>query len=193
MLDELRRWIELADERLAGIGASVYVIAGNDDPWSVDDMLRLRRAGRLPATARSCTSADHEMISSATRTQPLAHPARARGGRALRAPARPRRSAGGARAAIFNLHVPPYDRASTPQTRSTTELTSYARGPAARDPCGSYAVTGRSSRRTSRARTPRPHPRITGPGPDRSDPRAQRGIRVQQRTHPRSCRHPIGV
>ena len=39
LLDELRLWVELADERLAGSGRRAYVIPGNDDPWSVDEVL----------------------------------------------------------------------------------------------------------------------------------------------------------
>ena len=39
LLDELRLWVELADERLAGGDARAYVIPGNDDPWSVDEVL----------------------------------------------------------------------------------------------------------------------------------------------------------
>ncbi|MDQ2630900.1 MAG: metallophosphoesterase [Actinomycetota bacterium] len=39
LLDELRLWVELADERLAGTGKRAYVIPGNDDPWSVDEVL----------------------------------------------------------------------------------------------------------------------------------------------------------
>jgi uncharacterized protein len=39
LLDELRLWIELADERLAGSGTRAYVIPGNDDPWSVDEVI----------------------------------------------------------------------------------------------------------------------------------------------------------
>jgi Icc-related predicted phosphoesterase len=39
LLDELRLWVELADERLPKTGARAYVIPGNDDPWSVDDVL----------------------------------------------------------------------------------------------------------------------------------------------------------
>lgn len=39
MLDELRLWVEFADERLAGTEARAYVIPGNDDPWSVDEVL----------------------------------------------------------------------------------------------------------------------------------------------------------
>src|SRR6187402_1006935 len=39
LLDELRLWVKLADERLAGTGARAYVIPGNDDPWSIDEVL----------------------------------------------------------------------------------------------------------------------------------------------------------
>ncbi len=39
MLDELRRWIALADERMPPLGIEVYVMAGNDDPWSCDAVL----------------------------------------------------------------------------------------------------------------------------------------------------------
>jgi Icc-related predicted phosphoesterase len=39
LLDELRLWVRLADERLAGTGTRAYVIPGNDDPWSVDEVL----------------------------------------------------------------------------------------------------------------------------------------------------------
>jgi Icc-related predicted phosphoesterase len=39
LLDELRLWVELADERLSGTDTRAYVIPGNDDPWSVDAVL----------------------------------------------------------------------------------------------------------------------------------------------------------
>ncbi|MGV1048411.1 MAG: metallophosphoesterase family protein [Solirubrobacterales bacterium] len=39
LLDELRLWVEFADERLAGTGTRAYVIPGNDDPWSIDAVL----------------------------------------------------------------------------------------------------------------------------------------------------------
>lgn len=39
LLDELRLWVRLADERLAGTGTKAYVIPGNDDPWSIDEVL----------------------------------------------------------------------------------------------------------------------------------------------------------
>ena len=56
MVDELRRWIDLADERMSEYGIDVYVMPGNDDPWSCDPVLEgashvqacdeRRRAGR---------------------------------------------------------------------------------------------------------------------------------------------------
>jgi uncharacterized protein len=39
LLDELRLWVEFADERLAGTDCRAYVIPGNDDPWSIDAVL----------------------------------------------------------------------------------------------------------------------------------------------------------
>jgi uncharacterized protein len=39
LLEELRLWVELADERLAGTGTRAFVIPGNDDPWAVDEVL----------------------------------------------------------------------------------------------------------------------------------------------------------
>jgi Icc-related predicted phosphoesterase len=39
LLDELRLWVEFADERLGGSDRRAYVIPGNDDPWSIDEVL----------------------------------------------------------------------------------------------------------------------------------------------------------
>ena len=39
LLDELRLWVQLADERLAHSDARAFVIPGNDDPWEVDEVL----------------------------------------------------------------------------------------------------------------------------------------------------------
>lgn len=39
LLEELRLWVRFAEERLEGTDARAYVIPGNDDPWSVDDVL----------------------------------------------------------------------------------------------------------------------------------------------------------
>jgi Icc-related predicted phosphoesterase len=62
LLDELRLWVEFADERLAGTDTRAYVIPGNDDPWSIDEVL---------AAGKSVVACDetvqwlgpHEMVS----------------------------------------------------------------------------------------------------------------------------------
>lgn len=109
LLAELRLWVEFADERLAGTGRRAFVIPGNDDPWSIDEVLcsgscveacdqEVRRLGghelvsfgfsnRTPwDTPREL---DEEEIYSRLRglVDQLEEPA----------------------TAIFNIHVPPYD------------------------------------------------------------------------------------
>jgi uncharacterized protein len=62
LLGELRLWVELADERLAGTETRAYVIPGNDDPWSIDDVL----AGGthvVPCDERIEMVGSHEMVS----------------------------------------------------------------------------------------------------------------------------------
>ena len=107
MLDELRRWVELADERMPPQGIAVYAMAGNDDPWSCDAILE--SAEHLVACDLRVTEiGGHEMIScSYANPTPWASP-RELDEDALYARVktladqleRPG-------SAIFNLHVPP--------------------------------------------------------------------------------------
>ncbi|HEX5984639.1 MAG TPA: hypothetical protein VFY69_10570 [Solirubrobacterales bacterium] len=62
LLEELRLWVELADERLAGTGKRAYVIPGNDDPWSIDEVLE---AGRSVVACDETVQnvGPHEMVS----------------------------------------------------------------------------------------------------------------------------------
>ncbi len=62
LLDELRLWVELADERLAGIGTKAYVIPGNDDPWAVDDVLAAGQSV-IACDERVEEVGPHEMVS----------------------------------------------------------------------------------------------------------------------------------
>ncbi len=109
MLGELRRWMELADERLAGQDVRVLAIPGNDDPWATDDILRSSRTVE-DCDERVVEVAGHEVLSCsyANRT-PWDSPRELDEDELyvrLRALAdqleRPER-------AIFNLHVPPHD------------------------------------------------------------------------------------
>lgn len=109
MIAELRRWIELADERMSERGVEVFVMPGNDDPWSCDAILesasyvqacdhRIVRVG--PYEMLSCAHANLTPWDSPRELdeedlychlKELAEQ--------LEAPER----------AIFNLHVPPHD------------------------------------------------------------------------------------
>lgn len=62
LLAELRLWVELADERLDGSDTRAYVIPGNDDPWSIDEVLA---AGRcvVACDERIETIGPHELVS----------------------------------------------------------------------------------------------------------------------------------
>ena len=39
MVDEARRWVTIAEEKLAGSGVRAFIMAGNDDPWALDEAL----------------------------------------------------------------------------------------------------------------------------------------------------------
>ena len=142
MLDELRRWTELADERFADSDTDLLVIAGNDDPWSVDDVLRSSRSIQF------CDGAivevrGHEVLSSS-----YANPTPWDSPRELDEDAlytylrkladqleRPRQ-------AIFNLHVPPFDSGldTAPQIDTETMSYVYEGGSPRQIPVGSTAV-----------------------------------------------------
>ena len=141
LLDELRLWIELADERLAGSETRAYVIPGNDDPWSVDEVLadgewviacdeRIEQVGphellsfgysnRTPwQTPRELD--DEEIY---TRVKRLADQ--------LEAPER----------AIFNIHVPPWESSLDTAFEVDEELRYVTKGGRPHEvPTGSRAV-----------------------------------------------------
>ncbi len=107
MLDELRRWVALADERMAPLGIDVYAMAGNDDPWSCDAILE--SASHLVACDLRVTEVGgHEMIScSYANPTPWSSP-RELDEDALYARIKPLADQlERPETAIFNLHVPP--------------------------------------------------------------------------------------
>ena len=109
LLDELRLWVEFADERLSGTETVAYVIPGNDDPWSIDAVL---------AAGTSVVACDesvqrigpHEMVSLGYSNRTPWETPRELGEEEIYERLKrltdqletPRR-------AIFNIHVPPYE------------------------------------------------------------------------------------
>ncbi len=141
MLAELRRWIELADERMAPQGIDVYVMAGNDDPWACDQVIA------AASHVRDCDDkvvrvGPHEMISLSYANPTPWHSPRELDEDALYARIKsladqledPATS-------IFNLHVPPYDTGLDRAREIREDLTVvYKNGGAVEIPVGSTAV-----------------------------------------------------
>jgi Icc-related predicted phosphoesterase len=141
LLDELRLWVEFADERLAGTETRAYVIPGNDDPWSVDEVLASGTA------VDACDEAvrivgGHEMISFgyANRT-PWLTPRELDEGEIytrLKALVDQLENPEGA---IFNIHVPPRDSSLDTAYEVDEELRYVTRGGRPHEvPTGSSAV-----------------------------------------------------
>lgn len=122
MLGELRRWIRRADERLGDAGVGIYVIAGNDDPWSCDEVLASGRCVTF-SDDRVVTVGSHEMISlSYANHTPWNSPRELDEGALYE---RIRKLAGQLERperAIFNLHVPPYGTALDQAVEITADL-----------------------------------------------------------------------
>jgi Icc-related predicted phosphoesterase len=109
MLDELQEWMAFADDRLGPGGPPIYMMAGNDDPWSVDSVVA---SGEhvMHCDEQVVRVGEHEMVSFgwANRT-PWNTPRELDESelyRRLRALADQLENP---KTAILNLHVPPYD------------------------------------------------------------------------------------
>lgn len=141
MVDELQRWIDLADERMSEYGIHVYVMPGNDDPWSCDPVLE--GASHVQACdERVVQVGPHEMISCA-----FANPTPWNSPRELDEDALYTKIKALAdqvespETSIFNLHVPPYDSGLDTANEINADLTLvYKSGQPNPVPVGSTAV-----------------------------------------------------
>jgi Icc-related predicted phosphoesterase len=112
MLERLAHWIDLAHERLGETGVRIITAPGNDDPYEVDDVIRERGGDRVVLMEGEVTlvAPGHEMLSTgwSNHTPWNTH-------REFDEPViREHIDAMASRlvrpeAAIFNIHVPPYD------------------------------------------------------------------------------------
>ena len=140
--DEIRRWVELAEQKASSNGSStLYVMAGNDDPWYVDEILE-RSPAMVFCDDRIVRVGPHEMISSS-----FANPTPWNSPRELDEDAlfdRLKKLADQLEdpgRAIFNLHVPPYDSRLDSAPDLKPDLTPrYSGGQPVMKPVGSRAV-----------------------------------------------------
>src|SRR5439155_6529983 len=108
--DEIRRWLDLAEQRTNGGASHLFVMAGNDDPWYIDELLAGSHA-IVFCDGRIVRVGPHEMISSS-----YANPTPWNSPRELDQYALYKRRKGladrlgGPSRGLFNLHVLPHDR-----------------------------------------------------------------------------------
>jgi uncharacterized protein len=141
MLVELRRWVDLADKRMSKYGIDVFVMPGNDDPWSIDGVIE--SAEHVQACdGRVVRVGPHEMISCA-----YSNPTPWNSPRELDEDAlydKLRELADGIEdpaTSIFNLHVPPHDSGLDTANEVNPDLTlKYVSGQPNPIPVGSTAV-----------------------------------------------------
>jgi Icc-related predicted phosphoesterase len=136
---ELQTWIDIADGR--GNGQRPFVIAGNDDPWYVDELLS---SARGIVFCDDCVTriGPHEMMSLSYANRTPWNSPRELDEDALYA--RLKALADRLEApetAIFNLHVPPFDSGLDQAPKLKPDLTPvYAGGRPVPIPVGSTAV-----------------------------------------------------
>jgi Icc-related predicted phosphoesterase len=141
ILAELRRWIELADERMAEYGIDVFVMSGNDDPRECDAVLEGARFVQA-CDDRIVHIGEHEMISCSYANPTPWHSPRELDETALyerinKLASQLERP----QTAIFNLHVPPYDTGLDTAQQITENLEPvFQSGHPVEIPVGSTAV-----------------------------------------------------
>ncbi len=141
LLDELKLWVEIADERLAGTDTHAYVIPGNDDPWEIDAVLA---AGTRVIACDETVQAvgPHELVSFGYSNRTPWHTPReldesdiyTRLKRLVDQLEDPSR-------AILNVHVPPYESSLDTAYEVDEDLRYVLKGGRPREvPTGSPAV-----------------------------------------------------
>lgn len=141
MVDELQRWIDLADERMSEYGIDVYVMPGNDDPWSCDAVIEA--ATHVTACdERVVRVGVHEMISCAYANPTPWNSPRELDEDALYTTLRAlAEQVERPETAIFNLHVPPHNSGLDTANEMNPDLTLvFKSGQPNPIPVGSTAV-----------------------------------------------------
>ena len=139
MLDGVQRWIDLADEKLAGSGVRIFVCPGNDDEFEVDDVIRNAKMVEL-GEGRIIDIQGFTMISSgwSNPTPWNTHREESEEKLAERIGAMATQVKDMSRA-IFNLHCPPY-RSGLDEAPAIDADLKLLHGGRALRPVGSKAV-----------------------------------------------------
>ena len=142
MAEDLERWMDLAREKLAGSGARVYVMPGNDDPWEFDDVFARAPEPVQNVEGRVVRLEGVQMLSSGwSNPTPWDSPREKTEEELLEVFEKLAEDLEPDVPAVFNLHVPPYDSTLDLAPELTEDLRVVAKGGEANMvPVGSTAV-----------------------------------------------------
>jgi len=110
MIDTLRRWMTMAEERLKGKGVQVYMTGGNDDRPEIEDVLKTSKYVVDPEGELVTLEGGYEMLSSGwSNPTPWKTPRECSEDELASKLDSMIRKVHDMKNCIFNLHVPPYD------------------------------------------------------------------------------------
>ena len=110
ILERMREWMQLADERLAGLNVQFYMLAGNDDDPRCGEIIRSSTCVKNPEGQVVSIDNAHEMISSgASNSTPWKTPGEFSEEELETMFEKMISTVKNPRNLILNLHVPPYD------------------------------------------------------------------------------------
>ena len=142
MISELRQWMELAEQRLSGSGIQCFVMPGNDDSPDVSGILDDAERVVNPDGRKVAIKDSVEMISLGySNRTPFDSPRELTEEQLAQRIATLADDLDDPTAAIFNIHVPPYDSGldAAPELDESLKVKSYG-GQPRHIPVGSTAV-----------------------------------------------------
>ena len=143
MLEQVSRWMTLAEERLASTGVQLYVTGGNDDPLEIEPVLNKSKYVINPENRVVDIGGGMEMASSGFGNKtPWKCPRDLEEDVLLEKLESITSQVHNTEKAVFNLHVPPYDSGldMAPQLDETLKVDAHAGTGVTMVPVGSKAV-----------------------------------------------------
>lgn len=110
MVDGVKRWVQMAEERLKGTNIECYISPGNDDAFMIDEVLKSSSVVKYPEDQVVQLDDHHEMITSAwTNSSPWKTPRETSEEKLTEMIKRMTSKVQRMDHCIFNLHSPPYN------------------------------------------------------------------------------------
>lgn len=142
MVETMRRWIKIANERLKGTNISCYITPGNDDRFAIDKVLEEGECVKNPEGKVALVKGEYEMISTGfSNPTPWKTPREITEDELEKKIEEMTSKIKDMRKCIFNVHCPPYNTTidTAPQLDENLKIVTRA-GQMLMIPAGSVAV-----------------------------------------------------